>query len=196
MSVHKTSNTSSSSEHKADLTKVLKPWANERAGLLYVAFNAIKQHAEYGSDNTVSDSDRYIALRNGVLLISYISAAKNCLTQQVKDMIVEGYLGWSGGILSKDDLYKFVEDGANMNESAFDFYLKQEQNLVSKTVGKEVLYLSLVFSGVDGLNTEEIIRFLRVGRHMGVSEKDLNDLLVTYFHEISLIESFNSHSKL
>ena len=53
-------------------------------------------------------------------------------------------------------------------------------------------YGALLCSGVDGLNTEEIIRFLRVGQHMGVSEQELNDLLIMYFKEVDLTKDFRS----
>ena len=196
MSIQKGSSQGNPHRHKANLIRLLKPWANKRAGLLYAAHMAIKQYAEYGADSTVSDVQRYILLRDTVLVISYITAAKNCLTQQVKDMIVDSLLGYGAGLVSKDDLYKLVETGSNMPEVAFDFYMKQDRNIAGQSIDKTILYLSLLFSGVDGLNTEEIIRFLKVGRHMGVSEKVLNNLLVTYFHEISLMEAFNTHSKL
>ena len=43
---------------------------------------------------------------------------------------------------------------------------------------------------MDGLNAEEIIRFLRVGRHMGVTEEELNNILIAYFQESSLMQTF------
>ena len=79
-----------------------------------------------------------------------------------------------------------METGANMPESAFDVHMKQQKRLVGENVVKAILYLSLLFSGVDGVNTEEIIRFLQVGRHLNVPEKDSNDLLLiisNIFHE-------------
>ena len=54
-------------------------------------------------------------------------------------------------------------------------------------------YFALICCGSDGLNTEEIIRFLRVGRHMGVSENELNNLLVMYFQECNLNASFRKN---
>ena len=71
-----------------------------------------------------------------------------------------------------------VETGANMPESAFDHdvHMKQQKRLVGENVVKAILYRSLLFSSFHGLNTGEIIRFLQVGRHLNVPEKDLNDL--------------------
>ena len=133
---------------------------------------------------------RYAACSDFLILVSYIISAKNCLTNEIKHFMVEAHIPWVENLQSKDEIVQLVEKGANMTEDEFDRYMKEERGLIGDSVDKSLLYCALCCAGIDGLNTEEIIRFLRVGRHMGVSENELNQLLILYFQERALINRF------
>ena len=189
----------SKSEHEkksqANLTQILSPWVGKPAGLLENAWASSKALVQIGAESTVSDIERYIGVRDFILLTSYIASAK--LTEEVKNVIVDTEHGWAAGLLTKDEIRKFVQVGSKMSQEMFDLYMKEERAVMGQQMNKTILYCSLLFGGVDGLNAEEIVRFLKVGKHMGIKEKELNDLLITYFHEKSLLNAFQQfNSKL
>ena len=184
------SSSTQATQHAADLVNILNTWADKPGGLLHKSFDAMTMFADIGSQNTMSDDERIGAMRGFTLTTSYISAAKDCLTEAVIDTMISNSMAWSAGLVSKREVSSWVEQGANMTDDEFDLYIKQEDKLFGPRARKTILYTGLCYSGVDGLNTEEIIRFLRVGRRMGISEEELNELLITYFHECSLIQAF------
>ena len=167
---------------------------NTPAGLFAVIFSIMRAIPSFREGVDLSnDSQRLTITSNFTLIVSYITAAKGCLTNEIKNFIKKVQIPWMDGLTTEAGLDGLIEKGSNMSETEFDFYVEQECSLLGGKVKKYLLYWALCFSGIDGLNTEEIVRFLRVGRHMGVSEKILNNLLLMYFNECNLYKSFEDN---
>ena len=178
---------------KDHVSNILKPWVNQPAGLLFMSHAAMSSWQDYGKNESIDKKTWTEAATDMIRTVSYICAAKDCLTREVRIAIVDWSFGWSGQYLSKDKIERLVEEGSRMSDVDFDNHMKENRRLMGDRVNADVLYAALCCSGVDGLNAEEIIRFLRVGRSIGVSEEKLNHLLITYFHEASLIKAFETN---
>ena len=178
---------------ETSLVKVLSPWADKNCGLFYETYLFMNAYKSLGSEQTVSDEMRLASCTDFLILASYIISAKNCLTDEIKQFLVEAHVPWVENLRNKKQIAQTIEKGANMSENEFDRYMKEERELLGDSVDKSILYCSLCLAGIDGLNTEEIIRYLRVGRHMGVSEEELNQLLVLYFQERAVIDGFKKN---
>ena len=184
----------STSKHSLDLIQLLKPLSKEEAGGLfsqtYLAMNAF---SSFGADSTATDESRLSVVMDFTLIASYIASAKKSLTPEVRETLISIQYAWIAGLATREQIAAMVDKGIYMTQEEFDYYFKKERKALGDTINKAALYVALCASGIDGLNTEEIIRFLRVGRHMDISEKELNDLLVLYFHECSLIKAFHKN---
>lgn len=180
-------------ETSYSLVKVLSAWADKNCGMFYETHLWMNAYKSFGSQQTVSDETRNVACRDFIILTSFIASAKNCLTDEIKQFMVQAHAPWVENLHTKDAIAEMIEKGANMSEKEFDRYMKEERDLLGEQIDKSLLYCSLCLSGIDGLNTQEIIRFLRVGRHMGVSETELNQLLMLYFQERALIAGFKKN---
>ena len=174
----------------ADLVSILSPWASKPGGLFFLTFSGMISYSDYGSKNSADLQDRIRSISYFTIITAYIASAKQCLTDEVKNVLIDCQYAWGAAAVSKEKLAQLVDQGANMSQEEIDQIITNERQLVGTRMDKSVLYYALCCSGSDGMNSEEIIRFLRVGRHMGVSENELNNLLVTYFHECKLIKEF------
>ena len=175
----------------ADPVAILEPWSKQPGGMFFHCNNLMNAFASYGKDSTIPTEDRIAGVRDSVMITSYIASAKSCLTDEIKKLCVDSHYPWLAGLCTRDKVKEWVEKGCNMTEKEADLCLIDIAKAThSPDMAKVELYHALCLSGSDGLNTEEIIRFLKVGRHFNVSEKELNDLLILYFHECALMKSF------
>ena len=179
----------SKSKH-GDVAKILQLWADKPAGLLNLAYVAISSWRDVVVEDTHSIKEREMLGKDACYVIAYIASAKNCLTNDIKQLMGNHMEAWN--LISKDIALECVEIGSNMTEIEFDKYIKEQRDVFGDRINGGLLYGALQLSGSDGLNTEEIIRFLQVGRHMGMSEEYLNELLMIYFKEIDLLTDFRS----
>ena len=175
----------------ANPVAILEPWAKQPGGMFFHAYNVMLAFASYGKNSTVSNEERINTVRDAVILTSYIGSAKRCFTDEIKKLCVDSHYPWAAGLCSREEFVQWVEKGTRMSDHEADLVLQDwMKNTHNPNLAPAVLYQALCLSGSDGLNTEEIIRFLRVGRHFNFSEKQLNDLLILYFHECALMKAF------
>ena len=126
-------------QHAANLVNILHTWMDKPAGLLHKSFDAMTMFADIGSENTMNDEQRIGAMIAFTLTCAYITAAKNCLTQAVKDTMIANSMAWSAGLVSKREITDMVEKGANMTDGEFDEYIKQVDELFGPRAIKTIL---------------------------------------------------------
>ena len=125
----------------SDIIGILKPWAHKPAGLLQQAHAIMNIYKDYAVDGAFTDEDRLKASRDCAYTIGYISAAKNCLTTEVKTVLAETLCGWNPKSLTKKLAMEFVEAGSNMTEKEFDKYMEEEISLLGSRTIKSFLYV-------------------------------------------------------
>ena len=184
---------STNNDRKGDMNSILSPWVDKPAGLFYNLFVGMTLYTDFSgyAKTPPTDEERRLTICDYTTVAAFIMSGKDCLTQEVKNHLRDASYSWGAGAVSKQEIESFIENGANMTQKDCDRYIKTERKLAGdKNFDKLVLYYALCNSGIDGLNTEETIRFLSVGRHMGVPEEELNQLLIMYFHEKNLMTQF------